>query len=417
MSTIQQADESSRLADNILHFGRLLRSTGMPVGSDRVLNAIRGVQEIGIGSREEFYWALFANLVSRQEQREIFDQAFHIFWRNPRILEKLLGAMLPTIRVDEQAAQQELSRRLAEAMSDEQDSLTAKSDEDGQEVDASLTFSAEESLREKDFEKMTALELFEARRAIARFRMTIREVPTRRFKPADRGEAVDLRATLRASLRNEAAIPLCFRRRRRRHPPLVFLCDISGSMSRYSRMFLHFMHAVTNDRDRVHAFVFATRLTNISHHLRQRDVDEALQGVTIAVQDWSGGTRIGSCLKQFNKDWSRRVLGQGAVTILVTDGLDREAPEELALQMDRLAKSSRQVIWLNPLLRYSEFEPRAQGVRAILPHVDQFRSAHNLNSLSDLVKVLGTINTAGRALPESNYLGPESGSLKTVIRV
>jgi len=388
MPVAPQANESGRLADNIMHFARLLRATGMPVGSDRVLNAIRGVQEIGIGSREEFYWALFANLVSRQDQREIFNQAFHIFWRNPRILEKLLGAMLPTVRVEGQEEQQELNQRLAEAMAGRQDGQAEEREDDQVEVDASLTFSAEESLRDKDFEKMTTLELFEARRALARFKMALPEVPVRRFKPGERGQSVDMRATLRASLRNEAVIPLRYKIRRRRHPPLVFICDISGSMSRYSRMFLHFMHAVTNDRDRVHAFVFATRLTNISHHLRQRDVDEALTAVTATVQDWSGGTRIGTCLQQFNNDWSRRVLGQGAITILVTDGLDRESPEGLGSQMERLAKSSRQLIWLNPLLRYTEFEPRARGIRAMLPYVDQFRSAHNLASLSELVTAL-----------------------------
>ncbi len=395
MAEMQEADESGRLADNIMHFARLLRSTGMPVGSDRLLNAIRGVREIGIGNREEFYWTLFANLVSRQEQREIFDQAFHIFWRNPRILEKLLGAMLPTVRLEDEAEQQELSRRLTEAMAGSQEKEAKNGEDDQIEVDASLTFSAEESLRDKDFDKMTTSELLEARRAIAHFRLAIPEVPTRRFKPGDHGQAIDMRATLRASLRNEAAIPLRNKVRRRRPPPLVFICDISGSMSRYSRLFLHFMHAVTNDRDRVHAFVFATRLSNISHHLRQRDVDEALQGVTGAVQDWSGGTRIGSCLKDFNANWSRRVLGQGAVTILVTDGLDREDTADLGGQMERLAKSSRQLIWLNPLLRYSEFEPRARGVRAMLPHVDQFRAAHNLNSLQELVTVFGSTSSAG----------------------
>ena len=388
MSVARQANESSRLADNIMHFARLLRSTGIPIGSDRIINAIHGVQEIGIGTREEFYWALFANLVSRQEQRELFDQAFHIFWRNPRILEKLMGAMLPTIRLDDQVDQQEMNRRLFEAMSGGQEDQVREREDDQLEVDATLTFSAEEQLRDKDFENMTTLELLAARRAMAHFKLAIREVPTRRFKHGERGQTIDMRATLRASLRNEAAIPLCYKVRRRRHPPLVFICDISGSMSRYSRMILHFIHAVTNDRDRVYAFVFATRLTNISHHLRHRDVDEALEGVSNAVQDWSGGTRIGSCLKQFNTTWSRRVLGQGAVTILVTDGLDREAPEGLGAQMERLAKSSRQLIWLNPLLRYSRFEPRAQGIRAMLPFVDQFRSAHNLNSLDELVKVL-----------------------------
>jgi uncharacterized protein with von Willebrand factor type A (vWA) domain len=167
------------------------------------------------------------------------------------------------------------------------------------------------------------------------------------------------------------------------------LCDISGSMSRYSRMFLHFMHAITNDRDRVSTFVFGTRLTNITRHLRQKDVDVALAKVADAVEDWSGGTRIGLSLADFNINWSRRVLGQGAVVILISDGLDRDAGEGLPKEIERLHKSCRRLIWLNPLLRYEGFEPKSRGVRAMLPHVDDFRTVHNLNSLEDLAAALG----------------------------
>ncbi|MBT5415443.1 MAG: VWA domain-containing protein, partial [Rhodospirillaceae bacterium] len=201
---------------------------------------------------------------------------------------------------------------------------------------------------------------------------------------------IDMRASLRASLRSGGAeIPLHRRRPRRRRPPLVILCDISGSMSRYSRMMIHFLHAVTNDRDRVHTFVFGTRLTSITRHLRLRDVDEALEKVGGSVQDWDGGTRIGHCLHEFNAVWSRRVLGQGAVVLLITDGLDRDAGEGLEGEIERLHKSCRRLIWLNPLLRYDEFQPKSLGMRAILPHVDDFRSIHNLESLEHLAAALG----------------------------
>jgi uncharacterized protein with von Willebrand factor type A (vWA) domain len=371
-----------------MYFSRLLRAAGLAVGPGKVLDAITAVKIIGIGTREDFYWCLFSQFVNRYEQRELFDQAFHIFWRNPRIMEKMMSAMLPTIRVEKDSDLEELSRRLADAMGAPAVENIHETDSEQIEFDASFTFSSEEVLQEIDFEAMSAAEIAAAKRAIAKLRLPIMDVPTRRFQRDERGSRVDMRATLRAALRSTAAIPLKFKKPRRRHPPLVMLCDISGSMSRYSRMFLHFMHAITNDRDRVHAFVFATRLSNISRHLCHRDVDVALDNVAGAVDDWSGGTRIGACLKEFNNNWSRRVLGQGAITLILSDGLDRESAEGLSWQMERLAKSSRRLIWINPLLRYEGFEPKATGIRAMLPHVSDFRSCHNLNSLAELSDVL-----------------------------
>jgi uncharacterized protein with von Willebrand factor type A (vWA) domain len=209
-----------------------------------------------------------------------------------------------------------------------------------------------------------------------------------------------LRATLRASLRGNADI-IALRRRsyRRRHPPLVVLCDISGSMSRYSRMFLHFLHAITSDRDRVHSFVFGTRLTNITRQLRHRDVDIALGEISRTVADWSGGTRIGATLKEFNQRWSRRVLGQNAVVMLISDGLDRDAGADLTEQMERLHKSCHHFIWLNPLLRFEDFEPRAAGVRLMLPHVDAFLPAHNIDSLTALARSLRSPREITRPTP------------------
>jgi uncharacterized protein with von Willebrand factor type A (vWA) domain len=219
----------------------------------------------------------------------------------------------------------------------------------------------------------------------------------RRTAPAPHGSVVDLRATLR-SMTGAAgtAAPLEMRARRRETPPLVVLTDISGSMDRYSRMLLHFLHAVTNDRHRVHVLVFGTRLTNITRHLRHRDVDVALARVSGAVADWSGGTRIGASLADFNRRWSRRLLGQNAVVLLISDGLDADAGAGLDLEMARLARSCSRLVWLNPLLGYPRFEPRAAGVKAMLPHVDEFLPAHNLLSLVDLGRALGYRGEAPR---------------------
>jgi uncharacterized protein with von Willebrand factor type A (vWA) domain len=382
--------EPSRLAENVMFFARTLRAAGLPIGPGRVIDALRAIEAVGIGTREDLYWTLHAVFVNRRDQQPLYDQAFHIFWRNPQLLEKMLQTMLPSISVPREEAEkgEEMLRRLAEALAGRQSEQPGEEQEEKVEFDAAMTFSARELLQSMDFEKMTNAEMDEAKRMIAAMRLPIMALPTRRFFADPHGRRVDIRATLRASLRGGGTIPLQFKRRRRRHPPLVVLCDISGSMSRYSRMMLHFMHAITNDRDRVHCFLFGTRLSNITRALRQRDVDVALAKVAAKVEDWSGGTRIGGCIAEFNAVWSRRVLGQSAVVLLITDGLDREGAQGLAEEMERLHKSCRRLIWLNPLLRFEGYEPKAQGAQAILPHVDDFRPVHNLESLAELGAVL-----------------------------
>ncbi len=377
------------LVANIMHFARALRAAGLPIGPGTVIEALRAVEAIGIGNRRDFYWALHAVFVNRHDQRELFDQAFHVFWRNPRILERLQALILPDLGLEAAAVEEALSRRMAEALRGDQAAEAEDGREPEVEVDAAMTYSGQEQLQTRDFEKMSTEEVALAKAAMRRMRLPAMAVPTRRFQPSPRGRRIDMRASLRASLRSGSRdIPLRRRVRRRRHPPLVVLCDISGSMSRYSRMLAHFLHAVTNDRDRVYTFLFGTRLTNITRHLRHRDVDLAMERVADAAEDWSGGTRIGACLRAFNTVWSRRVLGQGAVVLLITDGLDREGGEGLAAEMERLHKSCRRLVWLNPLLRYEAFQPKSMGMRAIMPHVDDFRPVHNLESLSALAGAL-----------------------------
>jgi len=354
-----------KLATNIVHFARTLRTAGLRVGPGQILRAVEAVEAAGLSRRDDFYWTLHSVFVNRRDQREIFDQAFHVYWRNPRLLEKMMEMLLPSIDVPaEQDKSKQLSRRLQDALQPGQGEAPKESDEPPEvEIEATFTVSDREVLQQKDFEQMSQAEIDSALRAIARLRLPVPERKTRRYQAARRGPRIDFRASLSRALRPEGLTELRKREPRRRPPPLVILCDISGSMARYTRMFLHFMHAITNDRDRVYCFTFGTRLSNVTRALRYRDVDIALAKASSQVEDWSGGTRIGQTLHEFNNKWSRRVLGQGAVVLLITDGLDREGASGLGEEMERLSKSCRRLIWLNPLLRYGAYEPNHRATR------------------------------------------------------
>ena len=383
---------SSRLAENIVHFARVLRHAGLPVGPGKVLAAIEAVQLVGVDRRDDVRSALAATLLDRAEQRVLFDQAFQIFWRDPKLLERMMHLLLPKVsgRLPDEAGRGDASRRLAEALKPAAGKgHRAEPRPESVELDAALTFSAREVLQHKDFEAMSVEELAQAKRMLATLEMRLPQILTRRFASHPSGPVLDLRATLRRSLRlgGEWILPL-ERKRRMRPPVLVTLCDVSGSMARYSRMLLHFMHAVASAAERVFTFTIGTRLTNVTRQLRHRDIDRAMAEVSRIVPDWSGGTRIGDCLREFNLRWSRRVLAQGAVVLLITDGLDCGEGADLGAQINRLRSSCRQILWLNPLLRFEGFEPRAAGIRAMLPHVDRFLPAHNIASLLELGRVL-----------------------------
>jgi uncharacterized protein with von Willebrand factor type A (vWA) domain len=379
-----------------MHFARLLRAAGMRIGSDRVIDCVRALEIAGAEQfplrRDDWYWTMSAVLLSRQEQRPIFDQAFRIFWRDPKLAERMMQLLLPQAYGRAAKPEQQQSQRLTDALFDQQQNQDSR--EEKLELEARLTFSSREVLSRMDFDTMSAAELVEAKKMLARLRLPLPLIRTRRFREHPSGRRIDLRKTLKESLREGGdLIPLVRAAPTELHPPLVVLCDISGSMNPYSRMFLHFLHAITNDRDRVTVFVFGTRLTNITRQLRHRDVDVAMARVAEAIKDWSGGTRIGASLREFNFRWGRRTLGQNACVLLVSDGLDREAGEGLGEEMERLAKSCRSLVWLNPLLRYDKFEARPAGVRAMLPHVDLFLPVHNLKSLVDLAH---TLSSGGR---------------------
>ena len=380
------ADQAGRLAENIVYFARALRAAGLPVGPGAVLDALEALKVAGVGTREDFYWTLHAVFVKRHEHSVLFDQAFRIFFRRRGYVDQLLAMMLPQAPSAPQAPKAGATRVHEALFAGLEDKLKK---ERNVELDARMTVSDREVLQCKDFPQMTAAEIAAAKDAIKRLALPFAEVRTRRLTPHTHGHLIDIRRTLRASMKGGGDfIDLRFIGPNTRPPPLVALLDISGSMSQYSRIFLHFLHSLTDARKRVSTFLFGTRLTNVTRALRERDPDDALAAVSAAVPDWSGGTRIASSLRAFNKLWARRVLAQGAVVLLITDGLERDADETLAFEMDRLHRSCRQLIWLNPLLRFEGFEARARGIRAMLPHVDELRPIHNLESMVGLVASL-----------------------------
>ncbi len=392
MDAIVEANQGGgRIADNIVYFARALRKGGLPVGPAAVIDAIRAVETTGIGSRDDFYWTLHSVFVKKREHRALFHAAFELFWRQRGLIEKML-AMLSPVAPPKPGEKEKLKAgetRAREALGPEPRTDDQKPEI---EIEAKLTVSAREILQRKDFAQMTNAEIAEAKRALAALILPDDRLKTRRLRSAAHGR-IDPRRTMRASLRVGGDIIMpAFRARAAIRPPIVGICDISGSMTQYSRLMLHFLHALSEWR-KVQTFVFGTRLTNVTRQLRLKDPDVALAGCSDAVKDWSGGTRIASNLRAFNRDWSRRVLGQGATVLLITDGLEREDKSEagvdLEAEMDRLHRSCRRLIWLNPLLRYEGFTAKARGVRLMLPHVDEFRPVHSLEAIGDLVKAIG----------------------------
>jgi len=379
------APATGNIADNVVGFARALRAAGLPVGPGAVIDAMNALQVIDIGNRGDVYTTLEAIFVKRHEHALIFAQAFDLFFRAAEEWK----SMLDSVALPDHARKKPppAARRVQEAMS--QPSM--REEPQVEEQDLRLSVSDKEILQTKDFAQMSAAEIAEVTRAIARMKLPQAELETRRRQPDPRGLKLDMRRTLRGSLRTGGEIIDIKKLGRITKPaPIVALLDISGSMSEYTRLFLHFLHAITDARKRVSVFLFGTRLTNVTRALRARDPDEALASCSQSVVDWAGGTRIATSLHAFNKLWARRVLGQGAIVLLISDGLEREADSRLAFEMDRLHRSCRRLIWLNPLLRYGGFEPRAQGIKMMLPHVDEFRPVHNLSSIEGLIMALSS---------------------------
>jgi len=378
------------IAENIVHFSRVLRTAGMPVGPDRVLAAIAAIEAVGLDRRDDVHAALSAVMLDRHEQQAIFDAAFDAFWRDPKLLEQLMLLLLPKISGRGDKAVAPRANRLAEALAPPREPPPpnpANPGTDELQFDTSFTFSDREKLQQADFETMTTAEFELAKKLAEELPLPVRPVRRRRHARAARG-TLDLRSTLLRMARSPHTLTPAYTTPREEWPTLVVLLDISGSMERYARLLLHYVHGLTRRYLKVHTLVFGTRLTNITRSLRHRDPDLALQLADAQVQDWKGGTRIASCLDEFNRHWGRRLLGSNAALLLMTDGLDRDEHGDLAHAAAQLRRSAHEIVWLNPLLRFDGFEPRAAGVRALLPNVDRFLPVHNLASLADLAHAL-----------------------------
>ena len=398
------------LADNVMHFGRVLRQAGMPLPTERIQLALTALQIAGLESKRDFHDTLAACLLDRVEHRELFDQAFELFWRDPDIAGRMMAQLLPRVQANIDPAPLPENRRLGEALFPHQPNQPDPPPPPEQiEVDAALTWNDRELLRKADFDTMSADEWRAAQALLRRMAPLFEPLRTRRSERAAHPGRPDGRATLRALARSGGDVwQMRWQRPRSRPAPLLVLADISGSMSRYSRMLLHFTHALAMGGGgadaRIESFVFGTRLTRTTRALKQRDPDIAVARVVRDVADWSGGTRITACLRDFNQPWARRTLSGRATVLLISDGLEHGTPDDprcegLAFEMERLHKSCRQLIWLNPLLRFDQFQPRAAGIKAMLPNTDLFLPAHNLQSLEELARVLGS----GAAGPQPRH--------------
>ena len=382
----------SGLLANLLVFGRLLRSLGIDVHVGRMLDVTEALLHVDIGVRDEVYYTCRALLVHRQEHLAIFDRAFDTFWREhgegwERFDLEAIGESRPS------------ATHPMEALFAAHEAEQQRTGEDRSEADAPTpagvlrTWSDVSTLADKDFAEFTPEEVALGRAALDRLSWNPGERRTRRWI-AGRGSRVDLRRALARSLPTGGDVVKLSRRKRRTRPrPLVLLCDVSGSMERYSRMLLHFAHVIMRRHRRVEAFLFSTRLTRITMQLRNRQLDDAVAAVSRSVPDWSGGTRIGSAIKKFHQQWTRRALHGGPVVLLISDGWDRGDPIVLRDQVARLQRTCRRLIWLNPLLGTADYAPLTRGLQAALPFVDDFLPARTLTNLADLA---GHLNTLAR---------------------
>jgi uncharacterized protein with von Willebrand factor type A (vWA) domain len=373
------------LLDHVLAFGRLLRQFGVAVDPAQMLDLLAALEYVEIGRREDVYLTCRAVLVRRREDLPVFDEAWTFFWASQR-QDNSAGMALPGSRVKELHIPRRLQRERLNPVADDR-----RAQETREEIEIQMSYSASEQLRHKDFAHFTADELDQAHALIAElcYRMALRS--TRRWT-SGQGTRIDARRTIRNTLHSGGEVmTLLHKERKLKQRPLVVLCDISGSMDRYSRILIQFVHTLHEGLRSVETFVFGTRLTRITRMLEHKDIDEAVDLVGKTVQDWGGGTRIGEAIKDFNFRWGRRTLGRGAVVLLISDGWDRGDPALLGREMARLQRTSYRLIWLNPLLGMPGYQPLTRGLQAALPYVDDFLPVHNLHSLEQLGALLASM--------------------------
>ena len=424
-------EQATPILHNLALFGEVLRGLGLEVGSGNMVDLVRATEHVPLARRGDFRQAARSILVHRKADLPLFDEAFDVFWRRPATGQTSLD--LRSMGEQRRFRQPQAGPPAASDPAGAGASGQADDENAPDQVDLTRTYSPREVLREKNFARFTMQEVEEAKGMIAQLSWNLGRRQTRRREPGS-GAQLDLRRTLRANQKyGGELLDLSYRRRRDKPRSLVLLCDISGSMERYTRMLLHFIHAISGGLDRVEAFLFATRLTRITRYLQHRGVDQTVSQVSRAVPDWAGGTRIGDALKSFNYLWLRRVVRGGAVVMVISDGWDRGEPELLSKEMFRLQRSCSRLIWLNPLLGDQAYQPLTRGMQAALPYTDDFLPVHNLNSLVVLGRHLSNLQprrVAGQQpraanLPEAAdeiaepeaaptpSSGPEPGNLPT----
>ena len=373
-------NQQGHLLRNFLLFGRLLRGLGVRITLTQILEMVEALSHVELQLREDFKNSARTLLVNRHEHIPLFDRAFDLFWQardEGRLLNLDLRKLAPRTP--------ELKKVIEFTPLNDNEQISPESESNETIIDSIQTFSTRETLRQKDFADLTPVELEEVKQLIQSMNWNLERRRTRRRVRAPRKVYLDMRRTFRQNLRFGGEIlQLSWRDRKLKRRPLVVICDISGSMDRYSRVLLKFIYALSNGQDHVEAFVFSTRLTRITRQIRGHDIDDALDHATASIHDWAGGTRIGEVLKNFNYQWGRRVLGQGAVVLIISDGWDRGDPHVLGHELNRLQLSSQRLIWLNPLLGSANYEPLTRGMQAALPYIDDFLPIHNLASLEQL---------------------------------
>ena len=386
---------NNHLLHNLILFGRLLRALGMDVNPSRMIDLVQALEHVNLAHKPDFYYTARCLLVHNRDDLPLFDQAFALFWRAPR--EKILWEELFAFSSEPSEPQPIIAPpplQEREPIANDE----AEVDEEVQQViEVTQTYSIRERLRHKDFGDLTQEELRTVRQFMAQMVWELGLRRTRRQRPG-RGQRLDLRRSLRRNLRYGGELIEWPSRQFKYKPrPLIVIADISGSMERYTRLLLHFIYSLTKRLEQqVEAFVFSTRLTRITRQLRGKEIDRALEEVSYEVSDWSGGTRIGDSLKAFNFEWGRRVLGRGAIVLLISDGWDRGDPVLLHQEIGRLQRSCHRLVWLNPLLGSTQYEPLTRGMQAALPYIDDFLPVHNLVSLETLATHLQNLTAEKR---------------------
>jgi len=377
--------DQTKLLDNILRFIKLLRKSGIKIGNQSSIDTLKSIKLLKIGNRKEFYWALYSNLINRYEDKEIFDQCFYLFWQNPKIMEQVFNLLIPQIGTQKSPdTSKKQLKRITENLGKKNIDLE-KSQKDEIIFDSQMSWSNKSSFNSKDFEMMSVNEIKEAEEVIRKLLKKQQTQITRRWKSKENGNKISYKDTIKKSIKKNGIINLAYKDKIKKPKSLVILIDISGSMESYSRVMLIFSHLLMQQQNDIEVFTFGTSLTRITRLLKNKDIDFSLNKIGNFVTDWAAGTKITSSIHDFNFNWSRRILTQNQSLILITDGLERDESKNLDSEINRLSLFAKNIIWLNPLLRYEKFEPKVKSIKTILKYVNKILPIHNINSIDKLV--------------------------------